>query len=110
MAEAYDVAFAPHCPLDSIAFASCIQVDATTPNAVFQEQSISVHNPSKENAQLNFLKNPNAFEYDDGYVQIPKGPGLGIEVDEDMVLFADKNRHNWKNPIWRTYDGTPIEW
>lgn len=110
MAEAYDVAFAPHCPLDAIAFASCIQVDAATPNAVFQEQSISVHNPSSENAQMNFLKNPHVFEYGNGFVQVPKGPGLGVEVDESVVEAADQNRHNWKNPLWRTYDGTPIEW
>lgn len=110
MAEAYDVAFAPHCPLDAIAFASCIQVDAATPNAVFQEQSISVHNPSEENAQMNFLKNRGVFAFTDGFVQVPKGPGLGIEVDEAAVVAADKQRQNWKNPLWRTYDGTPIEW
>ncbi len=33
MAEAYDVALAPHCPLGPIALAACLQVDAvcTTP-------------------------------------------------------------------------------
>jgi len=39
MAEAYDVSVAPHCPLGPIAPASCIQVDACTPNVLIQEQS-----------------------------------------------------------------------
>ena len=43
MAEAYDVALAPHCPLGPIALAACIQLDATCANAVIQEQSIGIH-------------------------------------------------------------------
>lgn len=43
MAEAYDVALAPHCPLGPIALASCLNVDATSYNAVIQEQSIGIH-------------------------------------------------------------------
>ena len=37
MAETYDVAIAPHCPLGPIALAACMQVDLTTPNFVIQE-------------------------------------------------------------------------
>lgn len=33
MAEAYDVALAPHCPLGPIALAACLNVDATCYNA-----------------------------------------------------------------------------
>ena len=43
MAEAYDVALAPHCPLGPIALAACLNVDATCYNAVIQEQSIGIH-------------------------------------------------------------------
>ena len=38
MAEAYDVALAPHCPLGPIALAACLHVDFVSRNAVFQEQ------------------------------------------------------------------------
>lgn len=110
MAEAYDVAVAPHCPLDAIAFSSCIQMDASTPNVILQEQSIGIHDAGAENPRMNFLKNKEVFNFDHGFVQIPSGPGLGVEVDEQMVIEQDKSRHNWKNPMWRTYDGTPIEW
>lgn len=110
MAEAFDVAFAPHCPLDSIAFAACIQVDMATPNAVFQEQSIGIHNPAADNVRMNFLKDITGFHYEHGFVHLPAGPGLGIEINEELVIEMDKQRHNWKNPIWETDDGTRIEW
>lgn len=110
MAEAYDVAVAPHCPLDAIAFSSCIQMGAATPNLVLQEQSIDIHDASDTNPRINFLKNKEVFHFENGFVEIPEGPGLGVEVDEEIVQEQNKNRHNWKNPMWRTYDGTPIEW
>jgi galactonate dehydratase len=110
MAEAFDVAFAPHCPLSVIAFAACIQTDIATPNAVFQEQSIDIYDGSAGNNSLRWLRNPNVFECRDGFVPLPKGPGLGIEINEELVVEAGKDKHNWKNPLWRTYDGTPIEW
>jgi galactonate dehydratase len=110
MAEAFDVAYAPHCPLSVIAFAACIQTDIATPNAVFQEQSIDIHDGRKENEKLKWLKNPGQFAFDKGFVAVPQGPGLGIEPDEEAIAEAGRNRHNWKNPLWRTYDGTPIEW
>ncbi|MNY74388.1 D-galactonate dehydratase [compost metagenome] len=50
------------------------------------------------------------FDYNDGYVKIPKGPGLGIEIDEDYVRERAKVGHNWKNPVWRHRDGSIAEW
>ncbi len=43
MAEAYDVALAPHCPLGPIALAACLQIDAIAHNAFIQEQSLGLH-------------------------------------------------------------------
>ena len=109
MAEAYDMAVAPHCPLGPIALASCIQLDACTPNAIIQEQSLGIHY-NKGNDLLDFLKNPTVFEYKDGYVGLPVNPGLGIEIDEEKVRELDKIGHNWKNLVWRNQDGTIAEW
>ena len=110
MAEAYDCAVAPHCPLGVIAFASCIQLDTAVPNAVFQEQSIDIHDQRKENPFLCCLKNPEVFQYKDGFIIPPAGPGLGIDIDEDVVKEKSAVKHDWKNPIEHTFDGTPIEW
>jgi galactonate dehydratase len=109
MAEAYDVALAPHCPLGPIALASCLQVDACSPNAFIQEQSLGIHY-NQGNDILDYILNPQTFEYQDGFVSLPKGPGLGVEVNEEKVREAAKIGHDWKNPIWRNEDGTVAEW
>ncbi|NMB12920.1 MAG: galactonate dehydratase [Firmicutes bacterium] len=109
MAEAYDVALAPHCPLGPIALAACLQVDACSPNAVIQEQSLGIHY-NQGSDLLDYLVDPTVFQYDGGFVLIPKAPGLGIEVDEEKVRAAARKGHNWKNPVWRREDGTVAEW
>jgi len=109
MAEAYDIAIAPHCPLGPIALAACVQLDACTPNAVIQEQSIGIHY-NKGNDMLDYLKDPAVFTYKNGYITIPDKPGLGIEIDEEKVRGASLVGHDWKNPKWRNTDGTVAEW
>ena len=109
MAEAYDVAAAPHCPLGPIALAACLQVDATCHNAVIQEQSLGIHY-NKGNDILDYIEDPSVFEYKDGKVQIPDQPGLGIDVNEDYVKERSRMGHNWKNPVWKHEDGSIAEW
>lgn len=109
MSEAYDVALAPHCPLGPIALASCLQVDATSHNAFIQEQSLGIHY-NQGNDLLDYVKDKSVFDYKNGYVDIPHGPGLGIEIDEDYVREQSKIGHNWKNPVWRHLDGSIAEW
>src|SRR5688500_20163048 len=43
MAETYDIAVAPHCPLGPLALASCLQLAACTPNVAIQEMSLGIH-------------------------------------------------------------------
>ncbi|RIN16865.1 galactonate dehydratase [Mammaliicoccus vitulinus] len=109
MAEAYDVGAAPHCPLGPIALASCLQVDATCHNAFIQEQSLGIHY-NKDSDILDYIKNKEVFEFQDGYVNIPKKPGLGVEIDEDHVREMAKVGHDWHNPVWRHQDGSIAEW
>ncbi len=109
MAEAYDMAVAPHCPLGPIALAACLQMDACAPNAFIQEQSLGIHY-NKGGDLLDYLKDPKTFDYAGGAVQIPSAPGLGIEINEEYVIEKAKKGHNWKNPVWRNADGTVAEW
>ena len=109
MAEAFDVAVAPHCPLGPIALAASLQLDACTPNVFIQEQSLGIHY-NEGSDLLDYLANPGVFAYDDGYVAIPEGPGLGIEIDEELVREAANVDHDWKSPMWRNADGTVAEW
>ncbi len=109
MAEAYDVALAPHCPLGPIALAASLQIDAVSANAFIQEQSLGIHY-NQGSDLLDYLVDRDIFKYKDGFVEIPNGPGLGIEINEEKVREAAKEGHNWKNPIWRNEDGTIAEW
>jgi galactonate dehydratase len=109
MAEAYDVAVAPHCPLGPIALASCLQVDVCTPNTLIQEQSLDIHYNETSDV-LDYLAEPSVFEYRDGYVDVPEGPGLGIEIDEEFVREQAEKSVEWHNPVWRTDSGTVAEW
>lgn len=109
MAEAYDVALAPHCPLGPIALSACLQVDATCYNAIIQEQSIGIHY-NEHHDPLDYIKNPEDFKFVNGYVAMPKKPGLGVEVNKELVVEENRNPHSWKNPVWRHADGSIAEW
>ena len=98
MAEAYYAAIAPHNPLGPISLAACIQLDASIPNFVAQE-----HTTLGEG----YLKNP--FVAKEGYVELPTGPGLGIELDRDAL--EDKLDHDWRNrESYDPDDGSVLDW
>ncbi|WP_218014170.1 galactonate dehydratase [Rubellimicrobium roseum] len=109
MAEAYDVAVAPHCPLGPLALAACLQLAGCTPNVALQEMSLGIHYNVGHDL-LNFVTNPQALTPVDGFLPIPTGPGLGVEIDEAAVREAHRTPHRWRNPVWRTRDGSFAEW
>ncbi|MDQ1922424.1 galactonate dehydratase [Massilia pseudoviolaceinigra] len=109
MAEAYDVAVAPHCPLGPVALAACLHLDFVSHNAVLQEQSMGIHyNQGAE--LLDYVKNKEDFRMEGGYIAALTKPGLGVEVDEERVIEASKNAPDWRNPLWRHEDGSVAEW
>jgi galactonate dehydratase len=98
MAEAYYVDVAPHNPLGPISLAAGVQLSASIPNFLCQEQ-VSLGE--------GYLKHP--FAVRDGYLDLPKGPGLGIELDENAL--ADKIGHDWKNPeSYDAEDNSVVDW
>ena len=99
MAEAYYVPIAPHNPMGPISLAVGLHLAASVPNFLVQEQ-VSLGE--------GYLKNPFKLEKD-GSVLIPKGPGLGIELDEEKM--KDKIGHDWKNPeTYNPFDGSVVDW
>ena len=98
MAEAYYASIAPHNPLGPISLAAGLQLAASIPNFMCQEQ-VSLGE--------GYLKQP--FTVRQGYVDLPKGPGLGIELDENAM--ADKIGHDWRNPeTYDAEDGSVVDW
>ncbi len=98
MAEAYYAAIAPHCPLGPISLAAGLQVDACTPNFLCQEQ-VSLGE--------GYIKQP--FVVKEGYVAVPTGPGLGIEVDEAAVAERLYDGSNENPRLWHE-DGSVADW
>jgi len=109
MAEAYDVALAPHCPLGPIALAACLHVDFCSWNAMLQEQSMGIHY-NADGELLDYVLNKEAFDLDRGSMRPMVKPGLGVEIDEDKVIERSRNAPDWRNPVWRHGDGSVAEW
>lgn len=98
MGEAYYMSVAPHCPLGPIALAACMTLDAVIPNFLCQEMVTKGEG---------YIKDP--FVVKDGYIELSKKPGLGIEVDESCLetLAYDGS---WETPAARYEDGSVAHW
>ncbi|MCC7493218.1 MAG: galactonate dehydratase [Fimbriimonadaceae bacterium] len=99
MAEAWYAGLAPHCPLGPISLAACLQLDACCPNFVIQEHTIGALGEG-------YLRQPLVIE--NGYLALPTGPGLGIELDEEAI--AAMPEHDWVTPQLRHSDGSVADW
>jgi galactonate dehydratase len=98
MAEAYYATIAPHNPLGPISLAAGVHLAASIPNFLIQEQ-VSLGE--------GYIKNP--FQVREGYLELPTGPGLGIELDENAM--ADKIGHDWRNQeSYDADDGSVVDW
>jgi galactonate dehydratase len=109
MAEAYDIALAPHCPLGPVALAACLAIDFVSYNAVLQEQSMGIHY-NKGGELLDYVRNRADFKLADGFISPLPLPGLGVDIDEERVIEASLNAPDWRNPVWRHADGSVAEW
>lgn len=113
MAEAYDVAIAPHCPLGPVAFAASVQVALSCPNFSILEMSLGMHYNTEAGDDidlLTYLKDQSVFDIDAGYVKAPTGYGLGIEIDEEMVIKISKDTQPWQCKVFHGPDGSIREW
>lgn len=99
MAEAYYIPIAPHNPMGPISLATGLQLAASVPNFLVQEQVTLGEG---------YLKEPFKLQKD-GTVMVPNKPGLGVELDEDAL--KDKIGHDWKNPeSYNALDGSVVDW
>jgi galactonate dehydratase len=98
MAETYYAQIAPHNPLGPISLAAGLQLAGCIPNFLCQEQ-VSLGE--------GYIQAP--FVIRDGHIDLPKQPGLGIEVNEDYVR-AMAYPGDWDTPRWHTDDDAFTEW
>ena len=96
MAEANHVKVIPHNPLSPVSTATCVQLDACIPNFALQEYTGEDQPPKSEL----FVE---SLEMIDGYLKVPEGPGLGIEINEE-ALSMPENPKVLDTPI--SFDGS----
>lgn len=103
MAEANGVMVVPHNPLSPVSTAACIQIAAIAPNIALQEYPgddrpsttdhfSTIMNKTKDNfCQGDVVKE--TIKCTDGYLDIPKAPGIGMELVDDVdILYPYKRR------------------
>ncbi|KAG4425539.1 hypothetical protein IFR04_001236 [Cadophora malorum] len=110
LAETYDVAIAPHCPLGPIALAANVQVAATAANFVIQEMSLGIHYNAGSQDLTSYTHNPEVWNVEGGYIKLMQGPGLGIEIDEEQVRRLSKGAVPWISPTFMGPGGELREW
>jgi len=95
----YYAAVAPHNPLGPISLAAGLQVDACIPNFLCQEQ-VSLGE--------GYITRP--FVVRDGYIDLPTGAGLGIELDDEAIA-GQLYDGGWQTPVlYHDDDGSFGEW
>jgi galactonate dehydratase len=99
MAEAFFVPLAPHCTNTLLGIAASLHTIASVPLFLIHEAygfntpRKSVHYPWQIGK--------------DGYVALPPGPGLGVEVDEKALEEESSVPYEWKWPVYgRLRDGS----
>lgn len=99
MAEAHYVPLAPHNPQGPCSLAASCQIAAAIPNFMIQEGGTRTHE--------DLLKVP--FQQEKGFLPLPTGPGLGIDIDEDKLM-AQVGEPNAYPETYDAEDGSVVDW
>ncbi|MCH8206754.1 MAG: hypothetical protein IH956_07090 [Chloroflexi bacterium] len=79
IAETYFVAVSPHnYNSTTVGLAATIQVSAAIPNFLITEYFVNLEEFGRKIAV-------EPFEVEDGYIELPQAPGLGMELDEEAL-------------------------
>ncbi len=79
MAELHHIVIAPHQACSPISLMTCMHIDACIPNFLIQECNVDLTS--------SFIREvfTNLPILDNGYLKLPEGPGLGIELNEEAA-------------------------
>lgn len=95
MAETYYVAVQPHNSIGPISLLASLHLDACIPNVIFQEffyPYLELYNE--------FITEP--IRYENGYLEIPTGNGLGADICEETI----RKRPPVPQPLMATWTGS----
>jgi galactonate dehydratase len=85
LAEAFDRQVTPHCAIEEpIGTIAALHLVASWPRGNLLELT---HDPPICDYSKRFaiFRNPPAID-EEGYVSVPQGPGLGVEINPDLVV------------------------
>lgn len=86
LAETFGIAYAPHTGSSSaVSMAVAIQIGAAVPNFMIYEHMISDWNDEQPNPLRHELLTEPVEQLEQGRVRVPESPGLGFELDEDVL-------------------------
>lgn len=101
LAEAFHVPLAPHCTATFLGIAASLHVVSSIPFFLIHEfypQNVGFNGPNLTRM---------AFELDkDGYIGLPPGPGLGVEVDEKLLEQEAAKPQSYRWPGAKLNDGS----
>ena len=105
LAEAYYVPLAPHCTATFLGIAASLHVVSSIPLFL-------IHEFYPQNAGFNLPGvTKMAYELDkEGYIGLPPGPGLGVEVDEPRLAEEAKKPQSYKWPGAKLKDGSVADY
>ena len=79
IADVFSVSVAPHNPLSPLSTTICLHLDTVIPNFLIQEIP-NGRNPDRKHLITGLDENPV-----EGYLQVPKGPGWGVSLNEEYI-------------------------
>ena len=105
LAEAHYIDLMPHNPLGPICTAATVHLAAAVPNFAWLEIRVS---PTEKSGHYDEDLFPVQHKLEGAVIPVPDGPGLGVEVDEELVTsqtfkFAEP-------PHLRRRDGSHTNW
>jgi galactonate dehydratase len=105
LAEAYYVPLAPHCTATFLGIAASLHVASSIPLFL-------IHEFYPQNAGFSLPGvTKMAYELDqEGYIGLPPGPGLGVEVDEARLADEAKKPQTYKWPGAKLKDGSVADY
>jgi galactonate dehydratase len=99
LAQAQDLVIAPHCSVGPVALCAAIHFGWSTPNVLIQENFAEYDVPWRNG----LVRGWNPIR--SGEFALPEGPGLGIEIDDEVC-----SRHPYKkNTFPSLWDRTWID-
>jgi galactonate dehydratase len=95
LAEAYNTPIAPHCTMSELGLSASLHAAASVPNFLIHEAYLDGHLMPPGVAKKQWTVD------EKGYASLPQGPGLGVEIDEELIakVNADpKRKYKWPTP------------